>query len=63
MSVFTSSTKLFEIKELLNFQRPQPLDILLNFREEQNNGEWSVDRAFSILTFIADSCILFEINK
>ena len=60
MSVFISSTKLvFEINELLNSQRPRPLGILLKFTKEQNSGEWSVERAFSILTFLADSCILF----
>ena len=64
ISVFISSTKLvFEIKELLNFQRPRPLEILLKFRKEKNYRGWSVDRAFSILTFLADSFILFEINK
>ena len=62
--IFISSTKLvFEIKELLHFQRPRPLEILVKFRKEQNNGEWSVDKAFSILIFLTDSCILLEINK
>ena len=51
------------MKELLNFQRPWPLEILLKFRKEENNGKWSVDRAFNVLTFLADSCTLFEINK
>ena len=51
------------IKELLNFRGPRLLEILLKFRKEQNNGEWSVDRAFGILTFSADSCTLLEINK
>ena len=64
ISVFISSTKLeFEIKELLNFQRPRSLEILLKFRKEQNNREWSVDRTSSILAFLVNSCILFEINK
>lgn len=64
ISVFISSTKLeFEIKELLNFQRPRSLEILLKFRKEQNNREWSVDRTSSSLAFLVNSCILFEINK
>ena len=52
---------MFETKELLEFQRLRPLDIFLKFMKEQNNGEYSVDRAFSILSFLADSRILFEI--
>ena len=51
------------MKQLLNFQRPRPLEILFKFRKEQNNGEGSVNRACSILTFLANSCRLFEINK
>ena len=38
----------FEIKNLLNFQRLASLEILLKFKKEQNNGEWSVDRTFSV---------------
>ena len=37
---------MFEIKELLNFKRARPLEILLNFKKEQSNGEWFVGPVF-----------------
>ena len=41
---------------------PPRTQIRVKFRKEQNNGEWLIDWTFSVLTFLADSCILFEID-
>ena len=54
---------MFEVKKLLKFQRPRPLEILVKYRKQQNNEKWSVDRVFNISKFLAGSCISFEINK
>ena len=38
-------------KELLNFHKPLPLDIPLFLDNEENIGEWSVDRAAKMSVF------------
>ena len=58
-SAYTS----FEVKELLNFQKPFP-QVGISFNSsEKNIGSWSVEKEGRTSVFMTDSCSVLEIRK
>ena len=50
-------------QELLNFHKPLPLYISTFLGNENNMGEWSVDKAVKLSVLLQDSYKLFETTK
>ena len=53
----------FEIKELLNFQKPFPQSIISFNSSEKTFGEWSVPKKARTSVFLTNSCKVLEIWK